>query len=743
MPALHAQTIVPAPASTKIRLSLLSTAIVDALGAPPEFKQRFHFPLVTSMIPNQSFGGLPPGVWTDDTSMTLCLARSLTRGFDEHDQMALYTKWMKEGYLSAVDRCFDVGATVSEAIRLYSQLPRDAAFRIIRGQLGVESKSGNGSLMRVLPVGLVYWRDEAEARRFARKSSLTTHPYETCQEACEVWVGAISMIITAANSNAGLTKLQVLEYFAQFPYKDAKLRAALTSPIPPPHSSSSDEQKEAYYRTYHPILNLIAQSEFLPRQSDLIPHMPAPQHLSSSGYVVSTLVAALYTFLATSSFDEGAIFVVNLCDDADTVGAVYAGLAACWYAEDNQRFWNKRMRGWKKDLKAKSKVEEVAEEVVAYSHKLEKQTMPALHTQTIVPAPASTKIRNSFLSTAIVNALGAPAESKERFHFPFITSMLPNQFFGGLPPGVWSDDMSMTLCLARSLATRGFDEHDQMALYMRWMKEGYLSAVDRCFKAGRMASEAVRLYSQSSRDEAFRVIQERLAVESKSGNGSLMRVLPVGLVYWRDEAEARKFARKSSSTTHPYETCQEACEVWVGAISMIIKAANSNTRLTKLQVLEYFAQFPYKDAKLRAALTAPIPPPHSASDKQKEAHYRTYHPILKLIAQSEFSPRQSDLIPHMPAPQQLSSSAYVVDTLVAALYTFLATSSFDEGAMFVVNLCDDADTVGAVYAGLAACWYAEDNKRFWNERMQGWKRDLKAKDKIEEVAEEVVSCLNK
>ncbi|KAL0065779.1 hypothetical protein AAF712_007267 [Marasmius tenuissimus] len=351
MPALHTQSIVPAPASTKIRLSLLSTAIVDALGAPAEFKV------------------LPPGVWTDDTSMALCLARSLTRGFDEHDQMALYTKWRKEGYLSAVDVCFDVGMTISEAIRLYSQFSREEAFGKIQERLAVERKSGNGSLMRVLPVGLVYWRDEAEARKFARKSSSTTHPYETCQEACEVWVGAISMIIKAANANTQLTKLQVLEYFAQFPYKDTKLRALLTASSPPPESAS-DEEKEAYYRTHHSILKLIAQSESLPRQNDLIPHMPTPQQLSSSGYVVSTLVAALYAFLATSSFDEGAIFVVNLCDDADTVGAVYAGLAACWYAEDNERFWNERMEGWKKDLKAKSKVEEVAEEVVVYSQKL-------------------------------------------------------------------------------------------------------------------------------------------------------------------------------------------------------------------------------------------------------------------------------------------------------------------------------------------------------------------------------------
>ena len=360
MDPLGTQHVVPSPSSTKIRLSLLCTAIVDALGAPAEFRPRFRIPLVTSMIPNKSFGGLPPGVWTDDTSMALCLARSLTKGFDEHDQMALYTKWMEDGYLSAVDHCFDVGMTISSAIHLYGQYPKEEAFGKIREHLDMDNRSGNGSLMRVLPVGLVYWRDEAEARAFARKSSLTTHPNGTCQEACEVWVGAISRVIQAANSNTKLTKLDVLDYFARFPYKDAKLRAALGS-------SPGDE---AFYRANHPILKLVAQSETMARQSELIPHMPTPQQLPSSGYVVATIVAALYTFLATSSFDEGAIFVVNLCDDADTVGAVYAGLAACWYGEDSSRFWNERMEGWKKDLKAKEKVEEVAEEVVVYSEKL-------------------------------------------------------------------------------------------------------------------------------------------------------------------------------------------------------------------------------------------------------------------------------------------------------------------------------------------------------------------------------------
>lgn len=46
---------------------------------------------------------LPPGAWTDDTSMALCLATSLveTRGFDPVDQMQRYLRWLDEGYLSS------------------------------------------------------------------------------------------------------------------------------------------------------------------------------------------------------------------------------------------------------------------------------------------------------------------------------------------------------------------------------------------------------------------------------------------------------------------------------------------------------------------------------------------------------------------------------------------------------------------------------------------------------------------
>ena len=57
--------------------------------------------------------------------------------------------------------------------------------------------------------------------------------------------------------------------------------------------------------------------------------------ISSSGYVLDTLEAALWCFFSTPSFEAGAIKVVNLGDDADTVGAVYGGIAGAYYGFDS------------------------------------------------------------------------------------------------------------------------------------------------------------------------------------------------------------------------------------------------------------------------------------------------------------------------------------------------------------------------------------------------------------------------
>ena len=101
---------------------MLGLAVGDAMGVPLEFKDSGSFQPVNDMIGGGSFQ-LKPGMWTDDTSLALCLATSLTEKgkFDPVDQLHKYLRWYKEGYMSVNGRCFDIGNTTQEALIILSQ----------------------------------------------------------------------------------------------------------------------------------------------------------------------------------------------------------------------------------------------------------------------------------------------------------------------------------------------------------------------------------------------------------------------------------------------------------------------------------------------------------------------------------------------------------------------------------------------------------------------------------------------
>jgi ADP-ribosylglycohydrolase len=85
--------------------------------------------------------------------------------------------------------------------------------------------------------------------------------------------------------------------------------------------------------------------------------------------------------------------------------------------------------------------------------------------------------------------------------------------------------------------------------------------------------------------------------------------------------------------------------------------------------------------------------------------------------------------------KEIKSSGYVVDTLEAALWAFLGTETFQAGALRAVNLGDDADTVGAVYGGLAGAYYGIEGTP------TEWMDALAAKEMVEEVVEGLVKLI--
>ena len=165
----------------RFRGCLIGLAIGDAIGTTVEFKARGTFEPVTDMVGGGPFD-LKAGQWTDDTSMALCLAESLliSNGFDADDLMHRFCMWWDEGYLSSTGECFDIGTTVSEAL---------SRFTISGNPFSVSSyplSAGNGSIMRLAPVPMYFFKDLKKTIQVAFLSSKTTHGTEECLEACDL-----------------------------------------------------------------------------------------------------------------------------------------------------------------------------------------------------------------------------------------------------------------------------------------------------------------------------------------------------------------------------------------------------------------------------------------------------------------------------------------------------------------------------------------------------------------------------
>ncbi len=128
----------------------------------------------------------PPGTWSDDGALMLALLDSLLSvGFDTTDQAKRALAWRDEGaFTPDDDGHFDIGLTTADALsRIASGTPAETA-----GGTN-EHASGNGSLMRILPIALVERdADDATLVDHAQRASRVTHGTAHAQVACALYV---------------------------------------------------------------------------------------------------------------------------------------------------------------------------------------------------------------------------------------------------------------------------------------------------------------------------------------------------------------------------------------------------------------------------------------------------------------------------------------------------------------------------------------------------------------------------
>lgn len=170
----------------RARAAFLGLALGDALGAPVEFMTKNEIRCAFGELREMVGGGwlnLVPGQVTDDTEMSVYLARSIVDGGGwSLPRAAEYlARWLKS-------RPCDIGNTVRRGLRAY----------IVKGQLEAppsDSDAGNGAAMRLLPVALATLGDEALTRRATLEQAHLTHNHVYSDAACLVIARLVQMAV--------------------------------------------------------------------------------------------------------------------------------------------------------------------------------------------------------------------------------------------------------------------------------------------------------------------------------------------------------------------------------------------------------------------------------------------------------------------------------------------------------------------------------------------------------------------
>jgi ADP-ribosylglycohydrolase/ADP-ribose pyrophosphatase YjhB (NUDIX family) len=280
------------PTREAFRGSLLGMALGDALGTTLEFRPPGTFKPLTDLVGGGPFD-LKAGQWTDDTSMALCLAESLLAcdGMDLSDQADRYLRWWQFGENSVLDHCFDIGNTVSAALRHYKATGDARA-----GSFDPQS-AGNGSLMRLAPVPLYYSdRPIAELLEMSELSSRTTHQAPQCLWSCRAFALYLRQALTATSKAEALHTPEAL------------FEAGPETPLLP----QDDPLRDVFAGSY--------------RERN-------PPEIRGSGYVIEALEAALWAFSHSKNFRHGCLLAANLGNDADTTAAIYGQIAGAYYRD--------------------------------------------------------------------------------------------------------------------------------------------------------------------------------------------------------------------------------------------------------------------------------------------------------------------------------------------------------------------------------------------------------------------------
>jgi len=295
---------------------MMGVVVGDALGMPVQFVNRAEL----KKNPVKAMEGygtyhMPAGTWSDDSSMALATLDSIRekRDVDYSDIMERFYKWLFLGEYTPSGKAFDQGNTCVEAICKYVE---EKDYRTC-GKTG-EMANGNGALMRIMPVCLYAYEkvrceewDVKQALECVHQVSALTHNHLRSKMACGIYFFMVKHIIEGSGS--------LLE----------RLQDGVDDAVDFYHGDIANYMELACYT------RLFQLDEFAQETEDTI---------KSTGYVVDSLEAAVWSLITTDTVEKCLLTAVNLGGDSDTIGAIAGGLAVLFYGYDSvPKEWRKQI----------------------------------------------------------------------------------------------------------------------------------------------------------------------------------------------------------------------------------------------------------------------------------------------------------------------------------------------------------------------------------------------------------------
>lgn len=271
----------------KIKAGICGFVVGDALGVPAEFSSRETLqknPVKT--ITGYGTYNMPPGTYSDDTSMTLATMSSICnkKTIDYEDIQSEFLEWLLNGKYTQYGETFDYGNTTYESLLRFKN-----GFEALNCGGVSERDNGNGSLMRILPLAFIH---DIDYETIENISGLT-HGHLRSKISCVFYVELAKSMIS--------DNLTIKEHVKIACDKIRK------------HYKDSEELKH-FERIFNDDLK---------------------ENIKSSGYVIDTLESVIYCLETTYNYKDSALKAVNLGGDTDTIAAVCGGLSGIYYGFDS------------------------------------------------------------------------------------------------------------------------------------------------------------------------------------------------------------------------------------------------------------------------------------------------------------------------------------------------------------------------------------------------------------------------